>query len=169
MGTALLDNEQVERRVTACNGNLQQIMQDPTFLSGVVTCDESWLHYYNPLIKPESETWQRPEEPKVKKISQQKSDVKAMILVFLNAKGYDLLAPLRSAGGEGEEMIRNQKVLPMVEHISWKHTKLKTNWVLHQDNAWPHTASLVTEWFEQNGIQLMAHPPYSPDIAPCDY
>ncbi len=54
-----LTSEQMEWHVNACNENLQWITQDRIFLLRVITCDESWVHYYDPLTKQESETWQR--------------------------------------------------------------------------------------------------------------
>ena len=40
--------------------------------------------------------------------------------------------------------------------------------VFQQDNAPVHTA-LVTEWFEQQNIQVDEHPPYSPDLNPIEH
>jgi len=40
--------------------------------------------------------------------------------------------------------------------------------VLH-DNARPHTARLTLETVEQLGLEVLLHPPYSPDLAPSDY
>ncbi|KAF2886046.1 hypothetical protein ILUMI_20125 [Ignelater luminosus] len=33
----------------------------------------------------------------------------------------------------------------------------------------PHTARLTQEFFKNVGLKLLAHPPYSPDLAPCDF
>ena len=41
--------------------------------------------------------------------------------------------------------------------------------VFQQDNAPVHTASVVTEWFEQHNIQVDEHPPYSPDLNPIQH
>ncbi len=40
---------------------------------------------------------------------------------------------------------------------------------LLQDNASPHTADDTVKLLEDSGIPLLEHPPYSPDLAPCDY
>ena len=37
------------------------------------------------------------------------------------------------------------------------------------DNTWPHTARLTLETVEQLGIEVLPHPPYSPDLVPSDY
>jgi histone-lysine N-methyltransferase SETMAR len=42
--------------------------------------------------------------------------------------------------------------------------------LLQQDNARPHTAHITQEKIEElEGIELMPHPAYSPDLAPSDY
>ena len=41
--------------------------------------------------------------------------------------------------------------------------------MLHQDNAPPHTAICVAEFLAEKSIPVVPHPPYSPDLAPCDF
>jgi transposase len=41
-------------------------------------------------------------------------------------------------------------------------------WVLHHDNARPHTAYSVQEFLAKNKMAAVPHPLYSPDLAPCD-
>jgi histone-lysine N-methyltransferase SETMAR len=41
--------------------------------------------------------------------------------------------------------------------------------ILHHDNARPHKAAITSAFLEEKGIELMPHPPYSPDLAPCDF
>ena len=40
--------------------------------------------------------------------------------------------------------------------------------LLH-DGARPHTHSYTCSYIESNGVKLIDHPPYSPDLAPYDY
>ena len=39
----------------------------------------------------------------------------------------------------------------------------------HQDNAPVHNAILDTDYLTKMDIKTVRHPPYSPDIAPCDF
>ena len=36
--------------------------------------------------------------------------------------------------------------------------------LFHQDNAPVHKACSIMDWFERNSIELVEHPPYSPDL-----
>ena len=40
---------------------------------------------------------------------------------------------------------------------------------MHQDNAPVHNSILVTDYLTKMGIKTVPHPPYSPDLAPCDF
>ena len=42
-------------------------------------------------------------------------------------------------------------------------------WILHQDNAPSHTALVTREILAKNKITTLDHPPYSPDLAHCDF
>ena len=41
--------------------------------------------------------------------------------------------------------------------------------LLHHDNATPHTAVPTLALLGESGINMVTHPPYSPDLAPCDF
>ncbi|XP_018301780.1 histone-lysine N-methyltransferase SETMAR-like [Mycetomoellerius zeteki] len=43
------------------------------------------------------------------------------------------------------------------------------SWVLHQDNAPSHSALSVKRFLAKYSIPVLDHPPYSPDLAPCDF
>jgi len=42
-------------------------------------------------------------------------------------------------------------------------------WLLHRDNAPSHTAVLTHQFLAKNKTAVIPHPPYSPDLAPCDF
>ena len=41
--------------------------------------------------------------------------------------------------------------------------------LLHRDNASAHTAAVTLDFLAAGNIQLVTHPPYSPDLASCDW
>ena len=51
-----------------------------------------------------------------------------------------------------------------------KHPHLAKKKVLfHQDNAWVHTCPALIAKFNEFRYELLPHPAYSLDLAPCDY
>ena len=40
---------------------------------------------------------------------------------------------------------------------------------LHHDNASAHTAATTVAFLNESEVQLLPHPPYSPDLSPCDF
>jgi predicted oxidoreductase len=53
----------------------------------------------------------------------------------------------------------------LAEHLP---TILEHNSIFMQDNAPIYKANKVTEWFQEMGIDVMAWPPYSPDLNPIE-
>ena len=42
-------------------------------------------------------------------------------------------------------------------------------WHFHQDNAPVHNSILLTDYLTKMGIKTVPQPPYSPELAPCDF
>ena len=47
-------------------------------------------------------------------------------------------------------------------------TGIRGIYLLH-DNASSHKAGSVTSFLKEQGVYVLEHPPYSPDLAPCDF
>ena len=56
----------------------------------------------------------------------------------------------------------------LIKAIQKKQPDLQRGFILHQDNTPAHKAKLVQEILQNLNIETLAHPPYSPDLAPCD-
>ena len=48
-------------------------------------------------------------------------------------------------------------------------TDIADDWVLHHSNKPAHTALSVREFLAKRNIPVLPHPPYRPDLAPCDF
>jgi len=46
---------------------------------------------------------------------------------------------------------------------------IRDDWVLHYDNPPAHTALSIREFLAKKNIPVLPHPPFSPDLAPCDF
>ncbi|GFV86614.1 histone-lysine N-methyltransferase SETMAR [Trichonephila clavipes] len=57
----------------------------------------------------------------------------------------------------------------MEQHVKRKRPLLQNGFLLHHDNARPHIARCVLGVSQQNNVEILPHPPYSPDLTPCDF
>ncbi|GFW08642.1 histone-lysine N-methyltransferase SETMAR [Trichonephila clavipes] len=57
----------------------------------------------------------------------------------------------------------------MVQQVKRKRPLLRNRFLLHHDNARPHIASCVLFVSQQNNVEILPHPSYSPDLIPCDF
>ena len=56
------------------------------------------------------------------------------------------------------------------KRFHWSPALFKSGqWHFHQDNAPVHNSILVTDYLTKMGIKTVPQPPYSPDLAPCDF
>ncbi len=164
----LLTTEQLARRVEVCKQWKMILEADPNYLSHVITGDETWAYYHDPLTKKESSAWKHPQQSRREKVRQAKSAGKVMIIAFFDDTGmiYQHQVPSKTTVNS-EYYIRVLKNLR--KHVQRKRPSISKTWVLHHDNARPHTAHKVTEFLAKYGIRTFPQPPYSPDLAPCDF
>ena len=57
----------------------------------------------------------------------------------------------------------------LVNALRKKRPALLENLIFHQDNAPVHKAHVTMDLLAKLGYPLLEHPPYSPDLAPCDF
>ena len=83
----ILIADQKQQRVNLCTELRQLASDDETFLSRVITGDESWVCGYDPETKQQSSQWKSPTSPRPKKARQVKSNLKSMTITFFDVKG----------------------------------------------------------------------------------
>ena len=83
----ILTADQKQQHVNVCTELRQLASNDETFLSRVITDDESWVYGYDPETKWQSSQWKSPTSPRPKKARQVKSNLKSMIITFFDIKG----------------------------------------------------------------------------------
>jgi hypothetical protein len=58
----------------------------------------------------------------------------------------------------------------MLRYLKKKQPHKEINEILlHHDNARLHVAHIIVNFLNARGIKTVLHPPYSPDLAPCDF
>ena len=69
------------------------------------------------------------------------------------------------------QTINKKYYVEVLREFCQKRTALfkSGQWYFHQDNAPVHNSILVTDYLTKMGIKTVPHPPYNPDLAPCDF
>jgi len=163
-----VDNKRM--RLLTSKQCLEQFKRNPKeFLRRVVTVDETWIHHYTPETKQQSKQWISPGESAPKKAKMVPSAGKVMATIFWDAKGVilmDFLEKGRTITGQyySELLDRFDKKLKETRpHV----TKKKV--LFHHDNAPAHSSGVFAAKLHELRYELLPHPPYSPDLAPCDF
>jgi histone-lysine N-methyltransferase SETMAR len=83
----LLTPEQKEQHVAICQELRQRALDDTSFMSRVITGDESWAYGHDPETKQQSSQWKSPGSPRPKKVTQSCSATKSMLIMFFDIRG----------------------------------------------------------------------------------
>ena len=101
----------------------------------------------------------------------QRSQVKMMLINFFD--NYGLVHHEFVPQGQTVNQLFYKKVLTcLVNKIRQKQRAswAQKTWILHHDNALPtHTALSMKPFLVSKEIIMLHHPPYSPNLAPCDF
>lgn len=114
--------------------------------------------------------WSEKGEPAPQKVRRVRSAKRTMFAIFFSWSGIVASVPLE----EGKTVTSSwytEECLPVVfeEILKGRPTKELRRFFLHHDNAPAHTARKTIEFIADSGIDLLTPPPYSPDLAPCDF
>jgi histone-lysine N-methyltransferase SETMAR len=103
------------------------------------------------------------EEIERKKISSTKS----MITVFISKNGLESLDILPQNQTMDSNYYLNFVIKPLIRSLKRKYRGEKI--FLHFDNSRVHKKKIVTDFITDKGLNILSHPPYSPDISICDF
>ena len=98
-----------------------------------------------------------------------RSKFKAMLIVFFDIQ-VTVMAECVPSGQTVNHQYYIEVLTKLHERMRRKRPELWRNrWILHQDNAPSHITLSVKQCLVNANITVREHPPYSPDIAPCDF
>ncbi len=162
----MLTGPQEHQRFEVATLMLQRAHRDPTFLSTVITMDESWMYQYDPELKCNSSEWLPKGAPRPMKLLRERTTGKVLLISF-DFRGVVHREFLQNATVNSQIFVRILQNLR--RSIRIRRPALRKSFWLHMDNASPHTCYNTSQYLLMTGTQVERHPPYSPDLAPSDY
>lgn len=136
-------------------------------LKRLVTGDETFVSYHNPGSRIQRMAWRKEGDPPLTSVRPSHFTEKTLYTIFFSCEG--LIAKLVADPGQTVTgAYYRHSVLP---HVLTKFHKLYPNTLprLHHDNAPAHRSQVVLDYLSDQKVELVPHPPYSPDLAPCDF
>lgn len=166
----LLSENQKSLRMGLSLQHLTEYRQNGNdFLSSIIAGDESWCHYFEPSSKLSSMQWKHANSPPPKKFKVQPSAGKVMLTFFFDHEG-PLLIEFTEPRVHINANLYNETLNKLHQAIRRKRPgKLSRGVILLHDNARPHVAKVVKENLQRKKWRILEHPPYSPDLSPCDF
>jgi histone-lysine N-methyltransferase SETMAR len=165
-----LNDEQKQERVRFCRENLVKFRSGSWRLCDVITGDEIWIYHRQIGHKSTNKRWVGEGESPTNMARRSKFESKNLFSIFFKSNGPVLIHCVDEGKTTDHNYYIENCLKPVIKEI-WKQRKSSgTNGIkLLHDNARPHTHSDVIDYLTQEGINIMPHPLYSPDLAPCDY
>jgi len=146
------------------------VINDPTLLLNIITGNESIVYAYDPETKLQSLPWKSPGPPRPKKAHMQKSKLKTMLICFFDQEGIihrEFVPPGMMVNADFYcDVLRR-----LCENVRCKRPQKwqNQNLIIHHDNALAHRSFKFSQFLAKNNMTVIPHPPYSSDLAPCDF
>jgi [histone H3]-lysine36 N-dimethyltransferase SETMAR len=162
-----LTYDQMKRRKDICQKLIEK-PHDDRYLRQIVTTDEKWIYFRNPDKSCQWVDRGSRAEPHPKRGQFEK---KVMLSIFWNYEGvilFDLLPHGQTINSEYYCDLLERMYAVLRERYPAIVNRKRV--ILQQDNARPHTSKMTMDKIKNlDGIEILPHPPYSPDLAPSDY
>ena len=155
----LLD-EQKRQRVKVAKKLLQMFPKyDKKQFANVVTGDETWVHYFEPVRKVSNKIWATKHSKRPIIAKRSLSTKKVLYAIFFSGEGVAIKVPVKkgkSITGKYYKEVVLKKLKKYYQKrrpaTGFKHVRL-----LH-DNAPAHTSAIVTAFLKKEKLTVLPHP-----------
>ena len=141
--------------------------------ANVVTGDETWVHYFEPVRKVSNKIWATKHSKRPIIAKRSLSTKKVLYAIFFSGEGVAIKVPVKKGKSITGKYYKDVELKKLKKYQKRRPaTGLKHVRLLH-DNAPAHTSAVVTAFLKKEKVTVLPHthphPPYSPDLAPCDF
>ncbi len=162
----ILTPEMKQRRVDCANDFLRQLAHQRY---KIVTSDETWIHYCTPETKEQSKEWRKKGASLPVKAKICASKNKIMATAFFDATGAIYTAYGKATINSARYISTLRQMRKILRRKRPALAQAEEGLLYHHDNAPAHTAQATVAYLNANNYKMVAHPPYSPDLAPADF
>ena len=143
---------------------------DPCRLEEIVTGDETWIYHFQHDSKAKSKVWVSSEGERPVIACHCKSSNRMLYAIFFDSKGPVLQIPVPKGSSITGKFYRESVLTQLVDFYQKCRPRNGVCGIkLLHDNAPAHKSATVQEYLQESGLDVLDHPPYSPDLSPCDF
>ena len=167
----LLTDEQKQSRVRLASQVKEKYDKcDPRRLEEIVTGDETWIYHFQSDSKAKNKVWVSSEGDRPVIARRFKTSNRMLYAIFFVSKGPVLQIPLPKGSSVTGKFYRESVLTQLVDFYQKRRprTGVRGIKILH-DNALAHKSAMVQEYLKESGLDVLDHPPYSPDLSSCDF
>ena len=166
----LLSEENKRLRVEICMENLALIEGGQLRLCDIFTGDESWFYHRKIGTKQSNKCWIGEGQSPKTIVRRQMNEPKTMFCIFFRSTGLVHITYVEEGRNVDSEYYIRNCLAQVISSINTDRPNSGTSHMrLLHDNATPHIAKNVKNYLETKRIKTIRHPPYSSDLAPCDF
>ena len=146
--------------------------------SNLLTGDETWVHIFEPKRRADNKHGKRKDKKKKKKKKKKRtciakrtiSSEKMLYAIFFNSRGPVVQVPCPSGHTVTGRFYKNSVLKKVKEFYNKKRPGKGWSGVhLLHDNASSQKCEVVKSFLASEKVKVLNHPPYSPDLSPCDF
>ena len=167
----LLTDEQKQSRVRFGSQVIEKYDKcDPGRLEEIVTGDETWMYHFQPDSKAKNKVWVSSEGDRPVIARRCKTSNCMLYAIFFDSKGRVLQIPVPKGSSVTGKFYRESVLTQLVDFYQKRRPRTGVRGIkLLHDNASAHKSATVQEYLKESELDVLDHPPYSPDLSPCDF
>lgn len=165
-----LSDQNRQLRLEICKENLARISESKIRLNDVITGDESWFYWRQIGKKQSNMSWVGDGQKPKTIVKRGRYEKKNLFCIFFKASGPLLSHCVKLQRSITSDYYIENCLTPLVKAMKKPRRKCGAKFLkLLHDNARPHTTQDVITYLKEEKVSIIRHPPYSPDLAPCDF
>ena len=167
----LLTDEQKRSRVRLALQVIEKYDKcDPRRLEERVTGDETWIYHSQPDSKAKNTVWVSSEGDRPVIACRCKTSNRMLYAIFFDSKGSVLQIPVTKGSSVTGKFYRERVLTQLIDFYQKRRPRTGVHGMkLLHDNAPAHKSTTVQEYRKESGLDVLDHPPYSPDLSLCDF
>ena len=143
---------------------------DPLHLEEIVTGDETWIYHFQPDSKAKNKVWVSSEGDRPVIAGLCKTSNGMLYAIFFDSKCPVLHIPVPKGSSVTGKFYRESVLTQLVDFYQKRRPRTGVHGIkLLHENAPAHKSATVQEYQKESGLDVSDHPPYSPDLSPCDF